>query len=1257
MRIMNGPQEIVSLPSSAFASHPMKTSPRLLALLLLPALVSLPAGSAWSQQREALPELKSARVVERGSHHAKWETVQEVADPISGETISVTNSYVQLETGLHYLDEGGEWQESSEEIEVQPGAAVARRGPHQVRWAANLNTYGAIEFWTPEGEAIRSHVLGLAYFDPATGAHVMIGEVQDSIGAVAGNQVIYEDAFAGVSADLHYTYTKGGFVQDVIVREKLPDPALWGFDPGTVQVQVLTEFVALPDALKELARITSEVSAATNALTGSFETAYAEDQALSFGTMSMTQGRAFGVENAAQERAVPVRKRLQLFEGGRNILVETLDYVVMEPELETLPENSKPTASLDRKSSEQQTASLRVAPVAPTRQWAAVEPPGNENKEPLLMARAELPAGRNGYVIDYNLSGTINNLTLQSDTTYHVTGLVTATGITTIEGGTIVKFANSNDPEIRFQGTLACLTAPFRPAIFTAKDDNSVGTAISGSTGAPSGYYAKNALWVDNFGSDLRHVHVRYAGRAIIYNATTAGAHQLSHVQLVNCGYGIVSVTPKFKVANALFHNVVTNFHTTTTSITGEIEHLTSNGTSVFRGSTGLTLNVTNSLLVGVTSGYSGAGNANPTTSSGLFQTVGSGQHYLAGGSTHRNAGVTDITAGLKLAFQRMTTYPPPVVLSNVTFTADTVWGPLVPRDTDIPDRGYHYTAVDYVVQGVAIEGAKLILTNGVSIAGYGTSAYLWPKEGGQLISAGTPDRMNEIGEYVGVQEQPQIWGATFFIGYTRPIYSKYTSSPGSVDLRYTRLPLIHMGYLSSGSSGFGSYNGFASFSMAHCEAYRGRIHEYNVAVPATLLNNLFHRAIIDTDAYAYSTHAWHNNTFFRGAITNKSTGATGWTIRDNLFDQTVFSFTAANPVHNNNGYSAGTTVLPGTTSGNVTLAGTPGFAVGPLGSFYLPANSTLINAGSRTAANAGLYHHTTMLSGTKEAATQVDIGYHYVAGDLMVTGPVGYWRFDEGTGTTAGDSTIPANNGSLLNGPTWVSGQQGYGLNFDGVNDRVNVPSQLIATSDSQYSYSAWFNGNGTGGGTDGRKFILETTGSGSPWVLSACINASAKLQIAIWSSGSSFPGTTTLVSGQWYHVTVTWDKNGGANNLKAYLNGVLEIQTTTSVADPVATTGLNIGTYRNADNRWFGGIIDEVRVYNRALDPGEVQRLYLLGALSEEFSFVLHDTDGDTLPDYFEDANGNGTADTGETNWQSYNSPNGLPTNPGLQVFTPLN
>ena len=49
--------------------------------------------------------------------------------------------------------------------------------------------------------------------------------------------------------------------------------------------------------------------------------------------------------------------------------------------------------------------------------------------------------------------------------------------------------------------------------------------------------------------------------------------------------------------------------------------------------------------------------------------------------------------------------------------------------------------------------------------------------------------------------------------------------------------------------------------------------------------------------------------------------------------------------------------------------------------------------------------------------------------------------------------------------------------------------------------------------------------------------------------------------------------------------------------------------------------------------------------------------DADGDGLPDYFEDWNGNGAFDTGETSWTNYNSTLGVGAGPGLVVFTPLN
>ena len=56
--------------------------------------------------------------------------------------------------------------------------------------------------------------------------------------------------------------------------------------------------------------------------------------------------------------------------------------------------------------------------------------------------------------------------------------------------------------------------------------------------------------------------------------------------------------------------------------------------------------------------------------------------------------------------------------------------------------------------------------------------------------------------------------------------------------------------------------------------------------------------------------------------------------------------------------------------------------------------------------------------------------------------GLVGYWLFNEGSGTTVQDSSGNSNTGTLVNGPIWVTGRYGPGLNFDGVNDYVDVGS-----------------------------------------------------------------------------------------------------------------------------------------------------------------------------------------------------------------------
>src|SRR2546427_398825 len=78
---------------------------------------------------------------------------------------------------------------------------------------------------------------------------------------------------------------------------------------------------------------------------------------------------------------------------------------------------------------------------------------------------------------------TIAGQTLKGDTTYYVTNTVILSGVTLIEGGTVVKYTNG--AQLTIQGTVKCQTSPYRPAVFTSKDDDSVGETITGSTSNP----------------------------------------------------------------------------------------------------------------------------------------------------------------------------------------------------------------------------------------------------------------------------------------------------------------------------------------------------------------------------------------------------------------------------------------------------------------------------------------------------------------------------------------------------------------------------------------------------------------------------------------------------------------------------------------------------------------------------------------------------------------------------------------------------
>lgn len=213
---------------------------------------------------------------------------------------------------------------------------------------------------------------------------------------------------------------------------------------------------------------------------------------------------------------------------------------------------------------------------------------------------------------------------------------------------------------------------------------------------------------------------------------------------------------------------------------------------------------------------------------------------------------------------------------------------------------------------------------------------------------------------------------------------------------------------------------------------------------------------------------------------------------------------------------------------------------------------------------------------------------------DTMLTAR---WSFDENSGTTVYDYSNNSKHGSI-SGASFTTGISGSALSFDGTNDYVDVPYTVNSAGQSAISYSLWFKWDGTGGGADGSKFLIE---SQNTYAISLCItnDASPKLRAYVledYSGGTvySTDSTTTIVAGTWYFVSVTYEKNNLVDGIKLYLDGIKESSTPVYGGAVYASTGLSIGTYRNKDNRWFGGIIDEVRLYSKVLTEYEIFSLY---------------------------------------------------------------
>ena len=214
--------------------------------------------------------------------------------------------------------------------------------------------------------------------------------------------------------------------------------------------------------------------------------------------------------------------------------------------------------------------------------------------------------------------------------------------------------------------------------------------------------------------------------------------------------------------------------------------------------------------------------------------------------------------------------------------------------------------------------------------------------------------------------------------------------------------------------------------------------------------------------------------------------------------------------------------------------------------------------------------------------------------------GMVSYWKFDEGIGVIAGDS-VGANDGTLINGPVWTTGQVDGALSFDGVNDYVEVPNSPSLDITGAITLSGWIKVNSLSGGS---MMLVKGVSHGHYTRTSYVLHVGTGVEdgeivfvlYGYWPA-DRFVTTSSINTGEWYHLAATWDgSTSNANNVKIYINGELnqsftKTNTLRSVTESVTIGSMKPSTYYNA----LDGYLDEVAIYNRALSEQEIEERYL--------------------------------------------------------------
>ena len=206
---------------------------------------------------------------------------------------------------------------------------------------------------------------------------------------------------------------------------------------------------------------------------------------------------------------------------------------------------------------------------------------------------------------------------------------------------------------------------------------------------------------------------------------------------------------------------------------------------------------------------------------------------------------------------------------------------------------------------------------------------------------------------------------------------------------------------------------------------------------------------------------------------------------------------------------------------------------------------------------------------------------------NLLGADLVGWWNFDEGSGSVANDLSGYGNNGTIV-GATRVDGVPGTGgkaMSFNGSSDYMELSNSLSIFNQS-FTISMWIYHEGPKRGI----LVGDYNLPGSIDV-NFEIYGDNRLRF-YWSGTPNIFGPKEVNPQEWNFIVFIRDKEN--SKVYSYINQDIDIDYFGAISDKVAIIGHRIGRDSRSGETAFNGLIDDVRIYSRALTAYEVQTLY---------------------------------------------------------------